>query len=61
MLHDKYRPTEHIFSDERLTLAGRFLMLLGQAPPCICGADCRTPQYLSGELKRMQSKDTVRQ
>jgi hypothetical protein len=59
MLYDKCRPVEHIFADPNLTLAGKFLELVEQAPYCICAADCRTLQYLWGELERMRSKDAA--
>jgi hypothetical protein len=32
-------------------------MLLEQAPPCICGPDCRFLQYLSNAMLQLQSKE----
>jgi hypothetical protein len=43
-LVDKVRPVERILADESLTVAG--FLILDQVPTCICGADCRTLQYL---------------
>jgi hypothetical protein len=37
-LPDKSRPVEKILEDPKLTVAGKFLMLLDQVPTCICGA-----------------------
>ncbi|MGD0177026.1 MAG: hypothetical protein ABSC50_09415 [Candidatus Bathyarchaeia archaeon] len=54
---DKFRSVEDILTDPTLTAAAKFLMLLDQVPTCICGADCRTLQYLWSEVGRIRAKE----
>jgi hypothetical protein len=52
-----YRPVNLILEDHSLTISQKFLMILDQAPTCICGSDCRTFRYLCSELTVARAKE----
>jgi len=51
------RDVGKVLADKDLTVAGKFLVLVEQAPRCACGGNCQILEYLAEQLRRIEVKE----